>query len=62
MELEYAVMYTKDVKMFNNTFEQNWGDSAYGLLLKDISDSYIFNNKFISTHLPFIWKEVVVIK
>ena len=43
-----AVMYTKDVKMFNNTFEENWGDSAYGLLLKDISDSYIFNNKFIS--------------
>ncbi len=43
-----AVMYTKDVKMFNNTFEQNWGDAAYGLLLKEISDSYIFNNKFIS--------------
>ena len=43
-----SVMYTKNVKMFNNTFEQNWGDSAYGLLLKDISDSYIFNNKFIS--------------
>ena len=43
-----SVMYTKGVKMFNNTFEQNWGDSAYGLLLKDISDSYIFNNKFIS--------------
>lgn len=43
-----SVMYTKDVKMFNNTFEENWGDAAYGLLLKDISDSYIFNNKFIS--------------
>ncbi len=42
-----AVMYTKDVKMFNNTFDENWGASAYGLLLKDISDSYIFNNKFI---------------
>ncbi len=41
-----AVMYTKNVKMFNNTFDQNWGASAYGLLLKDISDSYIFNNKF----------------
>lgn len=41
-----AVMYSKDVKMFNNTFEENWGDSAYGLLLKDISDSYIFNNTF----------------
>ncbi len=43
-----SVMYTKNVKMFNNTFEENWGDGAYGLLLKDISDSYIFNNKFIS--------------
>ncbi len=42
-----AVMYTKNVKMFDNTFEENWGASAYGLLLKDISDSYIFNNKFI---------------
>ena len=41
-------MYTKNVKMFNNTFEENWGDGAYGLLLKDITDSYIFNNKFIS--------------
>ncbi|MFD2910060.1 nitrous oxide reductase family maturation protein NosD [Flavobacterium ardleyense] len=43
-----SVMYTKNVKMFNNTFDQNWGASAYGLLLKEISDSYIFNNKFIS--------------
>jgi nitrous oxidase accessory protein len=42
-----AVMFTKNVKMFNNTFEENWGDSAYGLLLKEISDSYIFNNRFI---------------
>ena len=43
-----AVMYTKDVKMINNTFDENWGDAAYGLLLKDITDSYIFNNKFNS--------------
>jgi nitrous oxidase accessory protein len=41
-----AVMYSKDVKVFNNTFEENWGDSAYGLLLKDISDSYIYGNTF----------------
>lgn len=41
-----AVMYTKNVKMFNNYFEENWGDSAYGLLLKEIADSYIFNNTF----------------
>ncbi len=41
-----AVMFTKRVKMFNNFFEENWGDSAYGLLLKEISDSYIIGNKF----------------
>lgn len=41
-----AVMFTKNVKMFNNYFEENWGNSAYGLLLKEISDSYIFNNRF----------------
>lgn len=41
-----AVMFSKSVKMFNNYFEENWGDSAYGLLLKEIADSYIFNNKF----------------
>ena len=41
-----AVMFTRNVKMFNNTFVDNWGDSAHGLLLKEISDSYIFNNRF----------------
>lgn len=43
-----AVMYTKRVKMFNNTFRDNWGDAAFGLLLKEIADSYIFNNRFIN--------------
>ncbi len=43
-----AVMFTKNVKMFNNYFIDNWGDAAYGLLLKEISDSYIFNNRFLS--------------
>ena len=41
-----AVMFTQKVKMFNNTFSENWGDAAYGLFLKEISDSYIFGNKF----------------
>ncbi len=41
-----AVMFSKNVKMFNNTFMDNWGDAAYGLLLKEISDCYIFNNRF----------------
>lgn len=41
-----AVMYSKNVKMELNTFDQNWGASAYGILLKDISDSYISHNTF----------------
>jgi nitrous oxidase accessory protein len=41
-----AVMFTKNVIMMNNTFEQNWGDAAYGLLLKEISDCYMGGNKF----------------
>jgi nitrous oxidase accessory protein len=42
-----AVMFTHGVKMFNNLFEENWGDASYGLLLKEISDSHIFGNRFI---------------
>jgi nitrous oxidase accessory protein len=42
-----AVMYTKQVSMLNNTFINNWGDAAYGLLLKEISDGYLSGNKFI---------------
>ena len=41
-----AVMYSKKVNMEWNHFEQNWGGSAYGILLKDISDSYIQHNTF----------------
>jgi len=32
--------------MKQNQFEQNWGPSAYGILLKDITDSEIRNNIF----------------
>jgi nitrous oxidase accessory protein len=41
-----AVMYTKDVKMLYNQFLYNWGAAAYGLLLKEISDSHIEGNIF----------------
>lgn len=41
-----AVMYTKGVKMIGNKFIHNWGSSAYGLLLKDIRDSFISKNIF----------------
>jgi nitrous oxidase accessory protein len=42
-----AVMYTKNVRMEKNVFEMNWGASAYGILLKDITDSHISNNLFL---------------
>lgn len=42
-----AVMYTKNVEMKYNSFKNNWGPSSYGLLLKDISDSYIGQNSFL---------------
>lgn len=41
-----AVMYSRKVTMTGNHFEQNWGPSAYGVLLKDISDSHISQNSF----------------
>lgn len=42
-----SVMFTNKVVMMNNTFEENWGDSAYGVLLKEISDGYLAGNKFL---------------
>jgi nitrous oxidase accessory protein len=42
-----AVMFSNHVKMIHNYFEENWGDGAYGLLLKEISDSYIEHNQFV---------------
>lgn len=41
-----AVMYSKRVKMLHNIFMENWGDAAYGLLLKEIADSEIKGNQF----------------
>lgn len=41
-----AVMYTKNVRMYKNHFELNWGSGAYAILLKDIRDSEIKDNVF----------------
>ncbi|MCB0728219.1 MAG: nitrous oxide reductase family maturation protein NosD [Ignavibacteriae bacterium] len=41
-----AVMYTKNIEMLNNKFEDNWGPASYGLLLKDITRSLIKGNLF----------------
>jgi nitrous oxidase accessory protein len=42
-----AVMYSKKVRMERNHFEENWGPSSYGILLKDITDSHIEQNTFL---------------
>ncbi len=41
-----AVMYTRQVEMIGNRFIHNWGPAAYGLLLKDITDSRVAGNLF----------------
>lgn len=42
-----SVMFSHDVTMIHNYFEENWGDGSYGILLKEISDGYIENNRFV---------------
>ena len=46
-----AVMYAKYITIINNTFERNRGSAAYGLLLKEISDSKVHGNKFIENSI-----------
>lgn len=41
-----AVMYSKGVVMERNDFDRNRGTAAFGLLLKDITDSRIAGNRF----------------
>ncbi|CAN5405742.1 nitrous oxide reductase family maturation protein NosD [soil metagenome] len=42
-----SVMYTRRIKMLNNTFIENWGSTIYGVLLKEITDAQIEGNRFI---------------
>jgi len=46
-----AVMYTNNVLMQDNVFEQSWGGASYGLLLKDIRDSRVVGNTFMSNSI-----------
>lgn len=41
-----AVMFSKNIGMYHNTFKENWGTAAYGLLLKEINDAEIVGNTF----------------
>lgn len=45
-EAGVAVMYAMNVSMYHNKFINNWGDSVFGLLLKEISYSKIKGNFF----------------
>ncbi|SHH03421.1 nitrous oxide reductase family maturation protein NosD [Flagellimonas flava] len=41
-----AVMFSKQIKMYHNTFKKNWGTASFGMLLKEINDAEIANNIF----------------
>ena len=43
-----AVMFSKRIEMYSNTFKDNWGSASYGVLLKEINDSEIIGNTFES--------------
>ena len=49
-----AVMYSKFMLMYSNTFEHNWGENAYGVLLKEISDSRIYSNTFLQNSVGLL--------
>lgn len=41
-----AVMYSKNIRIQNNLFADNWGGAAYGILMKEITDSRVEGNRF----------------
>jgi nitrous oxidase accessory protein len=42
-----AVMFSRRINMSENLFVHNWGKASYGLLLKEIYDAEITNNRFV---------------
>jgi nitrous oxidase accessory protein len=44
-----AVMYSKGIMMIGNSFVEAKGASAYGLLLKEITDGALINNRFVGS-------------
>jgi nitrous oxidase accessory protein len=49
-----AVMYSGDVRMIGNTFADNRGTAAYGLLLKEITDSEVSGNTFVGNTVALL--------
>lgn len=41
-----AIMYSKEMDMYENIMEDNWGGASYGLLLKEVTDTRITDNIF----------------
>ncbi|MGL6269981.1 MAG: nitrous oxide reductase family maturation protein NosD [Chitinophagaceae bacterium] len=41
-----AVMFSNHITMHRNVFSENWGNSAYGILMKEISDGDVEGNSF----------------
>lgn len=39
-----SIMYSHHVKMIRNIFADNWGNAAYGILMKEITDSEVRDN------------------
>lgn len=46
-----AVMFSRRIDMYYNTFINNWGAASYGLLLKEIYDANIQHNTFTENTL-----------
>jgi nitrous oxidase accessory protein len=42
-----AVMFSKNVTMQWNLFEESWGSGAYGILMKEIADGKVERNTFL---------------
>ena len=41
-----TIMYTHGIIMRHNVFTENWGSASFAVLMKDISDSQVENNRF----------------
>lgn len=41
-----AIMFSKEMEAYGNTFEDNWGAAAYGMLLKEVYDTKLSHNTF----------------
>ncbi len=50
-----AVMYSKRILMFRNTFKGHWGGTGYGILLKDVYNGEIKDNLFYKNTIGLLF-------